>query len=268
MKKQLCKRLAAAGAATVLALSLAACAGSQQVSVSGTEATAVPAPSETVQAATDAPTELTTVEETAKTVEELIVLYDSGSYHNDLLKKDCTYEMPLLNLTTPDAVSFNTEMTEIYDTCNSQIQEYQTAPYADGVYEVHYTAAVNGQLLSLCVERRLSHSIFKYNVINIDIPSGAKVADDAVLAAAGTSADAVTEKTRSAVDAHYNDRFGKRWREAITSPSMKRPCRTKILPKRGITSEKATACTAHLRFTTRSWQERARARLKSHSDNN
>ena len=208
MKKQLCKRLAAAGAATVLTISLAACAGSQQVSVSGTEATAVPAPSETVQAATDAPTELTTVEETAKTVEELIVLYDSGSYHNDLLKKDCTYEMPLLNLTTPDAVSFNTEMTEIYDTCNSQIQEYQTAPYADGVYEVHYTAAVNGQLLSRCVERRLSHSIFKYNVINIDIPSGAKVADDAVLAAAGTSADAVTEKTRSAVDAHYNDRFG------------------------------------------------------------
>lgn len=208
--KRLIKVFAIVSAFSLCAV-FAGCSKATDPTSSG-EPSAQPAATQAVGDTTEAQVEETTapIEETTALPtdpEAYLTMYDEGSYFNSSLYKDCEYQMPLIKLDSADAKSANSELEEIYRQCQEDIKLAESPEYIDGVQTVSYTAALNGPVLSLCVERVYHMSVRKYNVVNIDVLTGEGLDNSAVLSAAGTSEEQIKDQTKTAVDAFYSDRY-------------------------------------------------------------
>lgn len=184
----------------------AGCSGSASSGTSS-EPSAQSATDQATVAATEAPVEETTVP-LSTNPEDYLTMFDEGSYYNKLLYKDCEYKMPLIKLDSSDAKTINSELEEVYKQCQNDIELYKNQEFHDGTQTVSYTAALNGSVLSLCVERKYPMSVRKYNVANIDVLTGEKLDNSAVLTAAGTTGEQVKSQTKAAIDSYYADKYG------------------------------------------------------------
>lgn len=145
----------------------------------------------------------------AVSLDDMIEIYAEGTFYHYRPQKDCEYVMPLLKVSSDDANSFNQEMKELYDGYLEIIKNSSDpADYMDVFYGFSYEAAINDNLLSLCIKRDNGLNSFAYYVINIDLSTGKKVDNDTILDHLGVTFDEIREDIRSSLKTAYMDVYG------------------------------------------------------------